>query len=216
MEYEIMAGTSIDTAAKEMVKLAASLGETVTGRFNDILLTVNPGDSAQSVTEAFWKQSNARREAYLASPEYAEGQRQLAAREATRRSQLERAMHGAPEKMTTTDADAWNSWVTANTDPYGAACISFAERWGRLMEGAVSAGRKLTDCADELSHIADTEGITGFMYGCAVSMLSQCWIHGEELRQWHNLKTQVGDEGEKANASGGVLNPSLLIIDNGE
>jgi len=33
-----------------------------------------------------------------------------------------------------------------------------------------------------------------------------------ELRQWHNLKTQIKDEGEKANASGGVLNPALLTI----
>ena len=50
------------------------------------------------------------------------------------------------------------------------------------------------------------------MYGCAVSALGLFWEHGEELRQWHNLKTQIKDEGEKANASGGVLNPALLTI----
>jgi len=32
------------------------------------------------------------------------------------------------------------------------------------------------------------------------------------LRKWHNIKTQIGNEGEKANASGGVLNPALLNI----
>lgn len=50
------------------------------------------------------------------------------------------------------------------------------------------------------------------MYGCAVSILSQVWIHGEELRRWHNLDSQIGTEGEKANESGGVLNPAVLNI----
>jgi hypothetical protein len=38
------------------------------------------------------------------------------------------------------------------------------------------------------------------------------WKHGEALRLWHNLKTQIRDEGEKANESGGVLNPACLSI----
>jgi hypothetical protein len=50
------------------------------------------------------------------------------------------------------------------------------------------------------------------MYGCAVSILAKCWQHGDQLRRWHNLKTQIRDEGERANESGGVLNPALLNI----
>jgi hypothetical protein len=50
------------------------------------------------------------------------------------------------------------------------------------------------------------------MYGCAVQMLAGCWIHGEELRRWYNLDTQLGTEGEAANSNGGVLNPVLLNI----
>jgi hypothetical protein len=46
----------------------------------------------------------------------------------------------------------------------------------------------------------------------AVQILSEGWVHGEELRQWHNLDTQIRDEGEKANREGGVLNPTLLSI----
>ena len=68
------------------------------------------------------------------------------------------------------------------------------------------------DVAKQTSHDADLEGITGFMYGCAVSILSKCWKHGEDLRRWHNLDTQIGNEGEKANESGGVLNPALLSV----
>ena len=80
------------------------------------------------------------------------------------------------------------------------------------MEEGIGDGKKLEDIAQATSHEADTEGITGFMYGCAVSLLSQAWKHGEELRRWHNLDTQIKDEGEKANESGGVLNPALLNI----
>jgi len=47
-------------------------------------------------------------------------------------------------------------------------------------------------------------GITGFMYGCAVNLLSQCWKHGEELRKWHNK--EYGHEGD------GVVNPAVFTI----
>lgn len=73
-------------------------------------------------------------------------------------------------------------------------------------------GAALADIAEGASHVADNEGITGFMYGCAVRILASCWRHGEELRRWHNVKYQIGTEGEEANERGGVLNPALLTI----
>lgn len=110
------------------------------------------------------------------------------------------------------DAEGWKKTVEANTDPYGACGIRYAERWADLMELKLAEGIKLADVANATSHEADTEGITGFMYGCAVSILAKVWDHGEELRRWHNLETQIGTEGEQANQSGGVLNPALLRI----
>jgi hypothetical protein len=55
-------------------------------------------------------------------------------------------------------------------------------------------------------------GITGFMYGCVIAGLSKFWIHGEELRKWHNLDVQIHDEGEKANKEGCILNPTLMTV----
>ena len=81
------------------------------------------------------------------------------------------------------------------------------------MEAQLAAGKTLAECAKKTSHSADTEGITGFMYGVAVSVLAACWTHGEELRRWHNLDTAIGMEGEAANELGGVLNPALLNIE---
>lgn len=100
-----------------------------------------------------------------------------------------------------------------NTDPYGRACYLFAADWAALMEARIANGSTVAAVAKDACGAADKKhGITGFMYGCAVNILSHCWEHGEELRRWHNLDTQVGKEGEKANESGGVLNPAILSI----
>jgi len=114
--------------------------------------------------------------------------------------------------MKVKDQKAYDAWKDNNSDPYGKATVNYAIRWANLMEAKLAQGAALKDIAKATSHEADTEGITGFMYGCAVSILSQCWIHGEELRRWHNKETQLGTEGDKANESGAVLNLALLNI----
>jgi hypothetical protein len=79
-----------------------------------------------------------------------------------------------------------------------------------MMEARMAKGERIADIAEECSHLANEEGITGFMYGAAVMTLSSVWIHGEALRLWHNLKYQLRDEGKRANDNGGVLNPAVL------
>lgn len=110
------------------------------------------------------------------------------------------------------DEAGWKRGLANNQDGYGRAIYAYAERWADMMEAEMARGAKLADIAKELSHKADTEGITGFMYGAAVSVLAGFWQHGEELRRWHNLGMQIGNEGERANESGGVINPALLNI----
>ena len=111
------------------------------------------------------------------------------------------------------DEAGWLKAVEVNKDDsYSNAVTIYAESWADLMENRMAEGKSLAEVADKASHDANVEGITGFMYGCAVSILSQVWEHGEELRCWHNLKMKLGKEGEKANESGGVLNPALLNI----
>lgn len=114
--------------------------------------------------------------------------------------------------FTASDAGGWAKTVAANTDPYGRAGVRFAARWASEMERRMAEGSTLAAVAHDASVWADDEGITGFMYGCAVSILSQVWTHGDALRRWHNLNTQIGKEGERANETGGVLNPALLCL----
>jgi hypothetical protein len=109
--------------------------------------------------------------------------------------------------------EAWQRGLDLNSDAYGRRCYTYAAEWARLMEKVMAEhGGTVAQCAKTTSHLADTDGITGFMYGAAVSILADCWEHGEELRRWHNIETQIGTEGEKANETGGVLNPALLVI----
>ena len=106
--------------------------------------------------------------------------------------------------MKVKNIQTYEEWKTNNTDAYGSAIFRYAERWANLMEERIANGEKIEDIAKELSHKADTEGITGFMYGCAVNILSQCWEYGEQLRKWHNK--QYNYDGK------GVVNPAVLKI----
>lgn len=100
-----------------------------------------------------------------------------------------------------------------NSDFYGSGIFRYAERWANLMESRIEAGENLEDCAKRTSHEADTEGITGAMYGFAVQILARDWFQGERLRKWHNLDVQIGTEGEAANKKEtAVLNPAMLTI----
>lgn len=111
------------------------------------------------------------------------------------------------------DTEKWQQCKDVNKDPYSARCVSYAEEWARAMQAKIREGQTVAKCAEPMSRLADYDGITGFMYGAAVSMLAQYWKHGEELRRWHNKDTQIGTEGDAANESGGVLNPALLTIE---
>ena len=103
----------------------------------------------------------------------------------------------------------YKDWFDKNTDPYGRCCFTYAERWAEMLENLIESSadepmKVVVDNADRLSHEADAEGITGFMYGCAVSILSQCWKYGEELRKWHNQEYNYDGDG--------VVNPAVLTI----
>jgi hypothetical protein len=133
-------------------------------------------------------------------------------KQAVEKAEYEAAMATAPA-MERDDVE-WQKGVDAQKgDGYGLGVYGFAEAWARLMQAKMAEGKPIGEVADACCSLADKNyGITGFMYGAAVSVLSHCWKHGEELRRWHNIKTQIRDEGERANESGGVLNPALLNI----
>lgn len=116
-------------------------------------------------------------------------------------------IHNPPFKFLNDEArEGWEKGLANNQDPYGNACYRYASEWATRMEQLLEAdpSLKVGDVADKTSHEADDEGITGFMYGAAVSILSHAWVLGEDLRKWHN--------GEYGHTGDGVVNPAILRI----
>jgi hypothetical protein len=103
------------------------------------------------------------------------------------------------------DVKVYEDWKAKNTDDYGSAIFRYAERWADLMELEMANGAEIKDIAERLSNEADTEGITGFMHGVSVNVLSHCWEHGEELKKWYN--------GEYNYDGDGVVNPAILTVE---
>lgn len=102
------------------------------------------------------------------------------------------------------DADGFEKNKAKNIDTYGACIFEYATGWAKLMQVEISKGAELKDIASETSFQLGFLGISGFMYGAAVNVLSHYWKHGEELKNWHN---------GKYNHNGpGVVNPALLTV----
>jgi hypothetical protein len=84
------------------------------------------------------------------------------------------------------DVDGWNKSREVNSDGYGKATLDYAEYWAKLMQLELLNGKTIAECADKTQDEISFLGITGYQYGCAVSILSQTWKYGEELRKWRD------------------------------
>jgi hypothetical protein len=103
--------------------------------------------------------------------------------------------------MKVKDIKEYEDWKEKQEDK---SIFRYAEKWADLMEEEIQSGATVRDIAEKLSHKADTEGITGYMYGASVNILSLYWKYGEELRKWHNKEYDY--EGD------GVVNPAVLTV----
>lgn len=81
----------------------------------------------------------------------------------------------------------YKDWYEKNSDPYGRACFTYAERWAGMMEEKIEASEEdetkvIVDNAKQLSYEADKERITGFMYGAAVVAWRCYWIYSQKIQ----------------------------------
>ena len=108
-------------------------------------------------------------------------------------------------KIETGKEKEFEHYVEINSkDFYSLGVVNYVKRWAELMEKEIENGARVADIADRTSYAADTEGITGYMYGCAVSTLAYFWEYGEELRKWHNKEYNYDGEG--------VVNPAIVMV----
>lgn len=97
-------------------------------------------------------------------------------------------------------------------NPYGNRIVVLGEDWAHVVESLLNEGFELELVARPALDAADHDGVTAFMEGAAASVIAKFWVHGERFRQWYNLDTQLGTEGEDASREGGVLNPAIMNI----
>lgn len=192
IKYEPMAGERIGTTARKMLEMACTFNRDVEATFNSVHIVVTPASTEDAIIGDYHKTLDQRPKTKHVDPY------------SGRKERLAELLSGCPP-MTVKDKDGWEACKKSNTDPYGARIVSYAEDWARLMESGMDR--------EKASHLADHDGITGFMYGAAVSILAQVWVDGEALRIWHNLSIQIGTEGERANKEGTTLNPALLNVE---
>lgn len=183
--YEPIIGEHLSDVCQLLVGMANEHQATVTAEFNTVTLTATPGADPADVAAAFTAELDRRAAERRATPEWQAEQKQY--------EEWQRIADDAARQPLATfalkDADGWQRTVDANTDPYGSAVIRYAARWAALMEQELTGGKTVADVAEETSRAADLEGITGFQYSAARSILCQVWTHGDELAEWR--KTQV-------------------------
>lgn len=111
------------------------------------------------------------------------------------------------------DEKVFTEWEKKNTDSYGSCIFRYVRRWADLMEDKIQKcytfynqcpEETIMNVAEITSKEADIEGITGYMYGAAVSILAQCWEYGDTLKKWHNKQYNYNGDG--------VVNPAILHV----
>jgi hypothetical protein len=216
-------GDSFDNVSKRALELAIAKNITVEFDFNSILCIVNMRTYLDGLYRDYcnayimeWKEVGPNcKISYDADTEIELHTRKLAAAKKRKdeeiaydqKIKIEKAAFDekvAGVQMEFKDENAWIEGKMKNTDPYGACVYEYAEGWAKLMQVEINKGNKLIDCAEQTSYQLGFLGITGFMYGAAVSVLSHCWKYGEDLRKWHNK--EYNHEGN------GVINPAILSI----
>ncbi len=102
------------------------------------------------------------------------------------------------------DKAGWQKFKDLNSGGYGGAVVTYSERLARLIQVEMANGKKLEDVAEAAFGEADFGDFAQFIRRDAVLTLAARarWKYGNQLRRWYNLKTQLSNEGEKANESG--------------
>jgi len=210
--YDPFSDITIDKTAENMIGWANTANEPIQTQFNGVSITVRPSDNPETIIQNYLAKLDRHSKEYINSPAHKKQQQKSQEIHKRHNRLLDKALSTAPAKMTLRDEDGWNKAIATSADRLDNEIIRFAERWARLMENQMIKGTALEACAEKSYLLANNNGITGFMRGRAVYILSQVWIHGEQLRRWRNLKRQINHEGEKANGIGNVISPAILSL----
>lgn len=133
--------------------------------------------------------------------------KELEKRDAQQKEKADAIIDGVVLQIITGKEKEYEEYVAKNSvDGYSRGVVDYAEYWAKLMQVEIGKGNAIAEIAEDSQKHLSFLGITGFMYGCAVSALAHFWVHGEELRKWHNKEYGVKED------NGGVVNPAIFTI----
>jgi len=150
--------------------------------------TVGPNCVKEYTSEESWELNRRKKQAEIQAQKREEEWRIKNAKE---REAVEKKIKDI--EIDLSDAEGWNESRKANTDGYGMAALDYAEVWAKLMQIEISKGKTIIECYDYTQKGLGFLGISGFQFGCAVSILAQTWKYGEDLRKAHNKKYGVSE-----------------------
>lgn len=176
--FKAYIGEDIRNACDRMVCATRDLGRKHMMDFNGEKLLCMKGTTVDELVGEYHERCLVQQKAYEQTEEYSESLR----RKDEFRKQARKAKEEGILPFRLSDEMGWRETVENNQDGYGACGIRYAARWAHLMEQELSRGKTVSEVADKCSYEADLEGITGFLHGCARSILCQVWEHGQELR----------------------------------
>ena len=203
MKYESGVGMHIKIVLQDCINLSAKHGEQVEANFNGVEVRVQ----ADSDIELLYRDWHRGLSGYISGPvgpypskyltaeeiasdaAIAEKNRaRWAAEEQKRLARIERQCAKVEREIAGIELDVdeakWQVAVDANSDPYGAGCIKFAERFAKLLQARMKGDpSRLADVADEAWNDADCdEQMSGFSASMGRSLVEQTWRYGAELK----------------------------------
>ena len=223
IEIDMMLGTSIDDAEFVVQNMFSNCSmfkgiKTVSFKFNEIGYICNELNASNivknyergtSFSSALYQREQ---EEYRKSPEYiAKRAKELkiSCREERVIDKVKDLYHSHKLEFSITKDKVkdWKKCKEINlTDDYSKCIIDYAVLMTQFMEFLHKYhNRSVEQSFDIASHYSDKiYGVTGYMHGAAVNIISNIWKYGEEVRKYHN-KT-FGYDGD------GVVNPAILTI----
>lgn len=148
-------------------------------------------------------------EEYIHSPEYIRKRAKTLKKECRHKVVLEKIrkfQKSGEFPVKETAISDWETYKRVNSgESYGRGIIRYATIWVQYMEYLTKKyGMKMSEIWDRCSNLANVDGVTGFMYGAAASIISRVWQFGEEFRKCYNSKWNY--------SGAGTVNPAVLTI----
>lgn len=223
IEIDLMLGTSIDDAEYVVQNMFSNCSmfkgiKTVSFKFNEIGYICNELNASNIVknyergTSFSYALYQKEQEEYMKSPEYiAKRAKELKKfRREKRVIDKVKDLYQSQKLEFSIPNDKVRDWKKCkeinSTDEYNKCIIDYAVLMTQFMEFLHKYhNRSVAQSFDIASHYSNSlYGVTGYMHGAAVNIISNLWKYGEEVRVYHNKMFNYSGDG--------VVNPAVISI----